>query len=635
MFSEYESSKVYFKGKWAAIVTLIMVFMSLFHMYYNSYGSLMSIQFRAAHLAFVLALIFLIYPSKKGVKKVKPSKIDVLLAILGACIALYMFFIYNVFAISGKLPDTKDIVIAVVGILLIFEAVRRAAGMALVILSIIFLLYARFGNLAPGGFKIVPFTFERIIYQIFYTDTGIFGTVLGVSATFIFLFILFGAFLGENKSSDFFNDLSLAAAGSKPGGPAKVALLGSAIMGTISGSAVANVATTGTITIPLMKKVGYKSHFAGAVEAVASSGGSIMPPVMASAAFIMAEILGVSYTVVIKAALIPALLYYLAVWVMVDLEAKKLDLKGLPKDEIPDLKHVLKTRGHLVIPVLILMYLLISGRTPLFAGFWGIISTIVVSSIKDETRLSIAGIMVALREGAIASLSAASTCAIVGIIIGVTSMTGLGPMFANNIVSMAQGNVFLAMVLTAIACLILGMGLPTAACYITAAVVAAPALIRMGILPIAAHLFVLYYAILSNLTPPVALASFTAAGIADANLNKVALTGLKLGSAGFIVPFMFCYSPILLLEGQFYAVQLIITLITAGIGIIALGASMDGYFITKLNIIERNAFFIAAILTIKPGIYTDLAGLLILAILIMTLRIKSKGREKMELDADN
>ncbi len=533
-----------------------------------------------------------------------------------------MFRMYQVFAVTCDLPNNYDLWVAEIGIALLFEAVRRATGWPLVILAIIFILYAKYGNLAPGGFKIAPFSTFRILHQLFYTETGIFGLVLGVSATFIFLFIMLGAFLGENKSSQLFNDISLAAAGHISGGPGLVAVLGSALMGTISGSAVANVATTGTITIPLMKKVGYKSEFAGAVEAVASSGGSIMPPVMASAAFIMAEMLGVPYTRVILAAFIPAVLYYLALVAMLLLGARKNDMKGLPKEDLPSLKAVLKARGHLLIPVAAVMYLLISGRTPLFAGFWGIVLTVVVSWFRADTRMSLAAVVRALREGAFSSLIPAAACAVVGIIVGVASMPGVGTMLAGNIVEAAGGSLAIALVLTMFACLILGMGLPTAACYITAAVVAAPALIRLGVMPIAAHMFVLYYAILSNLTPPVAVASFTAAGIAESSPNKVALTGLRLGSAGFIVPIMFCYSPILLLQGDFAWSEALLAVVTAMVGVLCLGVALQRYLLTHLNLLEAAVFLAVAILMIKPGLTTDLIGLGLLLVGVLSQYLK-------------
>ncbi|MEW6625050.1 MAG: TRAP transporter permease [Bacillota bacterium] len=621
-----------FQGKWAIVVSLITIVMAGFHLYYNSYGIMMAIQLRSAHLAFVLVLIFLLFPIKKGTPKQKPTILDLVLSLAGAGVAMYMYYIYNDFAVTGRLPDTIDLLIAFLGIVVLFEACRRTVGWPLVILSVFFLVYAKYGNLAPGNFKIVPFSTERIIYQMYYTETGIFGTVLGVSATYIFVFILFGAFLGENKSSEFFNDISLAIAGHRSGGPGKVAILASGVMGTISGSAVANVATTGTITIPLMKRVGYKPYFGAAVEAVASSGGSLMPPIMASAAFIMSEILGVPYLKIITAALIPALLYYLALWVMLDLEARKMGLKGLPKEQLPKVKNIIISRGHLAIPLTIVIYLLFSGKTPLFAGFWGICSTIVISSLRAQTRMSLAKILSALRSGAISSLSPAIACATVGIVVGISSMTGLGTMMATNIIDISGGNLMIALIMTMIASIVLGMGLPTAACYITAATVAAPALIRMDVLPIAAHLFVLYYAVLSNLTPPVALASFTAAGIADAPPNKVAMTGLKLGLAGFIVPMMFVYSPILLLQVDPLPVwDLVQVIITAVIGIICLGAGMEKYFMLNLNRIEQALFLIVALVMIKPGLTTDIIGAVILAITLTSQIIRRKKTTQKEI----
>ena len=624
------TSKTRLTGFWAVVVSLICITMSVAHLLFNSYWDMVSIEKRSLHLAFVFVIVFLVYPlrRKAGNKKLAPSILDIALALFSAGMCLYMYWIYEEFAFEGTMPDAMDIYLAFGAILLLFEACRRTTGWPLVILCTIFLLYAVYGNYAPGGFRIVPFSFQRVVYQLFYTDTGIFGTVLGVSATFIFMFILFGAFLGETKSSEFFNDLSLSLAGHKPGGPAKVALIASMAMGTISGSAVANVATTGTITIPLMKRVGYSADFAGGVEAVASTGGSIMPPIMASAAFLMAEMLGIPYLTVIQAALIPALMYYLALWVMLDLEARKKNLSGIPKDQLPNVKEVILKRGHLLIPIVFVIAMLITGRTPLFCAFWGVISVVVLSSLHKETRLSLAGICTALRDGAIQSMSPAVACAIVGIIVGVSSMTGFGPMMVGNIIEFSAGNLAIAMVLTMIAALILGMGLPTAACYITAATIAAPALVKLGVPPIAAHMFVLYYAILSSLTPPVALASFTAAGIAECSPLKVSIVGLRLGAAGFIVPMMFIYSPGLLMEfGGMSGLDIVLMLVTAVIGIIALGASLEKYFMLPLDIWEQLGGFAVALLMIKPGMTSDLIGVGILVLLL--IRIYSRKRQSL------
>ncbi len=626
--SDLKVGKSHFQGRWAIFISLAAVAISLMLLWFNSYGRIMGVHLRGYHLGTIMPMVFLCYPWRKGKPKCKPNVVDIILAIVSFYCLIHMVRRYDVFSTTGVRMDTFDFWVAVVGILLIMEATRRTAGWALVIMSAVFLFYAHYGNLFPGGFKIVPFSVNRIVYTMFYTDTSIFGTVLGISATYIFLFILFGSFLGENKSSEFFTDLALAVSGDKAGGPGKVAVLSSALMGSISGSAVANVATTGVITIPLMKRVGYKPHFAGAVEAVASSGGQILPPVMASAAFIMAEMIGVSYLTVITAALIPAILYYVACWIMLDLEARKNHLVGIPKEELPKLKTVMKTRGHLILPLLILVVMLVMGRTALYAGFWGILSTIVVSAFNKETRLHLKNYLAALRDGAIQMLSVAMPCAIVGIVVGVCSMTGVGVMMAGNLIDMANGNLLLGAVLTMVVCLILGMGLPTAACYITAAVVVAPALVEMGMPAISAHLFVLYYAVLSNLTPPVALASYTAAGIADCSVNKTAFTGFKLGLTGFIVPFMFVFSDVLLLQGGHSLFETVGAIISAMIGVLFLSVGLQKYCykVGSISFVECGLYLAAAICCMIPGTVTDLIGLAIAAVTFLARYLTKKRR---------
>ena len=623
MLRTIQTSGARLNGFWAIVLSLLCIGMSITHLLFNSYWELVSIDKRALHLAFVLLIVFILYPVKRSSgPKTAPSILDLALGLFGAGMCIYMFYMYEIFAFEGEMPDKIDLFLASIAILVMFEATRRSTGWPLVILCSIFFFYPLVGHYAPFGLKIAPFSFNRIVYQMFYSDNGIFGTVLGVSATFIFMFVLFGAFLGETKSSDFFNDISLALAGHKPGGPAKVAVIASMTMGTISGSAVANVATTGTITIPLMKRVGYSPHFSGGVEAVASTGGSIMPPVMASAAFIMAEILGIPYLVVIKAALIPAMMYYLALWMMLDLEARKLKLSGLSRDQLPSVKHVLMTRGHLLIPIVLIISLLVSGRTPLFCAFWGIVFAVGASMLRKETRMSLPGLLAALREGAIQAIGPSMACAIVGIIVGVSAMTGFGPLVVGSIIDFSGGNLPITLVLTMIACLILGMGLPTAACYITAATIAAPALIKIGVPPISAHLFVLYYAVLSSITPPVALASFTAAGIAESTVNKVSWIALRLGAAGFIVPMMFIYSPGMLMDfSGMSPLEVILMFVTILMGIMALAISVAGYFVVLLGKVEQACFFAVAILMISPSLSSNMIGLCLLA--IMAFRIHS------------
>ena len=607
---EVESRFRKYSGTWAKAVTVIAVSMSLFHLYTAGFGSLMFIKQRAVHLAFLLILAFLLYPATAKSPKERPSTLDLCLAVLAAMAALYNVFYFDALNLRGGIANFRDYFWGVICMLLVLEAGRRALGKELPILAIVFLLYALFGDRIPGVFGHTGFTAKRIIYHMFLSSEGLFGITLGVSATYIFLFILFGAVLGETGMARFINDFSTAIAGHAPGGPAKIATIASGLLGTINGSAVANVATTGSFTIPLMRSIGYAPYFAGAVEAVASTGGQIMPPVMGAAAFVMAEFLGESYTRIMIGAAIPALLYYLACYMMVHLEASRTGLKGLPREQLPNLKEVVKARGHLVIPVVAIVYLLLQGRPPLFAGFWGIIVALITAQLRASTRLSLPSLIKALEMGARGAVSVGLACATVGFIVGVTGLSGFGLVLGDNIVSLAHGNVAATLALTMIAALVLGMGLPTTACYIVAATVAAPALIKIGVLPLAAHMFVFYFACLSNLTPPVALAAYTGAGIAGASPGKTGWTAVRLGIAGFIVPFVFVYSPVLLFEAPNIGV-LVLAAATACIGVVALAVAAEGFLFEKVSLLERGLLFAGALTLIVPGLATDLIGLVL------------------------
>jgi len=410
------------------------------------------------------------------------------------------------------------------------------------------------------------------------------------------------------------------------GGPAKVAIFASGLLGTINGSSIANTATTGAFTIPLMKKVGYKPYFAGAVEAASSTGGQIMPPVMGAAAFIMSEFLGVSYAWIIKAAIVPAILYYFGIFMSVHLVAKKERLKGLPRDILPDFKTVMKTRGHLVVPIVVVIFLLVTGRTPVFSAFWGTLSVIAVSSLRKETRMGPARILAALEAGARSALGVAIACAIVGFVIGTSSLTGLGLTISNNLVELAGGNVLLTLVLAMIGSLILGMGLPTTANYIVTSTIVAPALVKLGILPIAAHMFVFYFGIIADITPPVCLAAFTGAGIAGASPAKTGLTATKLAIAAFILPYMFVYSPQLLLQDVTLG-GMISILATSVIGIACVAGSTMGYFIINDNLLERILLLASGLLMIKPGHTTDIIGFALAGIVVLW-QLQRKKRQR-------
>ncbi|MBO8168392.1 MAG: TRAP transporter permease [Thermoanaerobacteraceae bacterium] len=610
---------------WARVVAAIAIAFSLFQLYIAGFGALEAIKQRALHLGFVTILIFLLYPGRKDARWDRPTVIDITLASGSLAVALYLVFRYTSFAISGGFANNVDYVFGALAVLLTLEAGRRCIGKELTILASLFLLYSYFGNLIPGSFGHQGYSITRIIEHMYLSTNGIYGIALGVSTAYIFLFILFGAFLGETGMATFINEMSLALAGRSPGGPAKVAIFASGLMGTINGSAVANVATTGAFTIPLMKQTGYKPHFAGAVEAVASTGGQVMPPIMGAAAFLMAEILEIPYGRIMLAAVLPALLYYLAAFTMVHIEAIKLGLKGLPADQLPSARKAFRERGHLVIPLIVIIWLLVKGVTPTYAAFYGIIATIITSLLRPATRLSVRGLLRALEAGARGAMGVAIACAVVGLIIGTTSLTSLGMVLGDNIVALAGGSQLVTLMLTMVTCIILGMGMPTTAVYIVAATMAAPALVKINVDPLAAHLFVFYFGNISNVTPPVALAAFTGAGIAGADPTKVGWTAARLAIAGFIIPYMWVYSPALIAQGE--PLHILTSAVTAIIGVIALGMAAQNYFLRKTTKLERLLLLGAALMLIKPGVVTDAGGLGMFAIvyLIQKLQLRQEN----------
>ncbi|MCM3587304.1 TRAP transporter permease [Mesobacillus maritimus] len=603
-------------GKAAKVLTAIAVIWSLFQIFAAGSGVFDAITLRAWHMMFLLVVTFLLYPiTKKGKRTVKfPPVFDLICILLSIASTGYLLVSYQTIVLRGGYLLLPDYIFGAIGILMIFEAARRVVG-NLAILAFIFLLYNFLGSYIPGIFGHGGFSVNRVIDYLFYGSEGVFGIAIGVSATFVFLFILFGAFLSRSGFSQFINDFALTIAGRSPGGPAKVAVIASSLMGMINGSALANVATTGTLTIPLMKKNGYKARFAAAVEAVASTGGQFAPPIMGAAGFVMAEYLGVSYTVVMVAAIIPAILYYLTLIMVVHFEAKRLGLKGLSKENIPKAMDVLKKQGHLSLPLIVLMGLLFMGYTPLYAAVFSIIACVVASWLRKETRMGLKEIILALEEGAKGAVGVAVACAVIGVIIGTVSLTGLGLNFGYAVMNYTNDSLLIAGLLVMLMSIILGMGVPGVAAYVIVATVGAPVLINLGVTPLAAHMFVLIYACLSNITPPVALASYVAAGIAGTNQNQVSLTAVKLGLTGFILPFFFIFNPALLLGANPYS-ESIIPAITAIIGCISLAAGLQGWFLMKANLIQRIIFTIVGVLMIIPGSLTDYAGIGLLGIVL-------------------
>ncbi len=594
------------------IVFLACVGLALFHLYTAWTGPLVTLMHRAVHTTIVMALIFLLYPFTKKSDKTKPSLFDWGFAALSLMVGGYIVANYSELVQRAGMPNGLDITMGFVIVALVLEAGRRIAGKEIAILAIIFMAYAYFGPLLPGFISHRGYSLPDIAEYMYLTTEGIFGIAIGVSSTYIFLFVLFGAFLSKSGMGQFFNDVAMAIAGSGKGGPAKVAVVSSGLLGSINGSAVANVVTTGAFTIPLMKKIGYEPEFAGAVEATASCGGQILPPVMGATAFIMAEYLGLPYIKIAAVAVVPAMLYYLGVITIIHLRASKNGLVGLPKDQLPKIGDVMRERGHLLIPLVGLLYLLIKGYTPIYAAFYSILLTIGASAIRKETRMSFKDIIDALEEGTRTALGVAMACATVGLIIGVATLTGFGLKLAGAILFLGKGNLFATLVLTMIACIVLGMGLPSIPAYIITATMAAPALAKMGIPPLVSHMFVFYFGMLANLTPPVALAAFAGAGIAGGNTTKTGIQAVKIALAGFVVPYIFAYNnSLLLIDTTFFEATLVIT--TAVVGVFSLGVGVEGYLFRKTNPLVRLLFFVSAFSLMIPGIQTDLIGMALFA----------------------
>lgn len=608
----------------ALLATVAAVTMSLFHLYTGYFGSLDPWSQRVTHLTLGLLITFLSYPIVKG-KKV--SFIDILLALISLSCGAYIIINMDAIVDRAGMPTTWDVVFGVLTILLVLEMTRRVIGLALVIVAVVFLLYAYFGPYLPEAIAHRGYGIERIATHMYTTLEGIFGVPIGVSATFVILFVIFGAFLEATKTGDFFINIANSIAGRARGGPAKVAVISSSFFGTISGSAVANVVGTGTYTIPLMKRTGYTPPFSASVEAVASSGGQLVPPVMGAAAFVISEMTGESYLTICIAAIIPSFLYYIALFTSVDREARRVGLQGMREDEVPPFMGTLKSRGYLAISALVLIYLLaVKMTSPSYAAFWAIMSSLVLSSIKKETRLNLKGLVRALESGAKSALSVVAACAAAGIVVGVVSLTGLGLTFSGAVIALAGGNLYLTLFFTMIASLILGMGLPTTAAYIICAILAVPALTNLGVGVLSAHLFVFYFAIISAITPPVALAAYAGSAIANSEPMRTAVTACRIGLAAFIIPYMFVFNPALLMTGHFLSIAWVT--LTASAGVFMLSCSTIGWFITGMSTWERALLFLASILLIEGRLATDVTAVVLLApVLFQQLSLRRRHRQ--------
>jgi TRAP transporter 4TM/12TM fusion protein len=581
--------------------------MSIYHLWAATFGAPEAMMHRSVHLTFTFGLIFLTSLSsrKKGLSLVMD-----LVLLAAAMISMAHIFLNYEYVVT-RYPYVQslsgwDFWLGIVVTLLLLEASRRTIGWALPLTAVAFLLYGLFGQHLPGLLRHTGFSLETLIDQLYLTTEGIFGIPLGVSATYVILFVIYGAFLEESGTGEAFTNFATSLVGGTKGGPGKISCVSSSLFGTISGSAVANVMVDGWLTIPLMKRAGFRPQAAAAIEATASTGGQIMPPVMGAAAFVMAEFTGISYVDICKHALVPALLYYLALFMAIHFEASRSGLLGLPKEERPSLSSVMKEKGHLFIPIGVIVYFMIAGFTPMLACLYAIASVLPSSFLRKESRMDLRKILRALEAGARNMLPVAAACACAGIVVGIINLTGLGLKFTGIMLDVAGGSLAPALILTMITGIILGMGLPTTAAYIVQASLLIPALIKLGVPVIAAHLFVFYFAILSAITPPVAMAVYAAAGISGSNVWQTGLQAVRMGATGFIVPFMFVYGPSLLLMGNW--LEIIMAIISASVGVILLSAGLMGWFVGETRLWQRGLLVLSATLLIKPGLTTDLVG---------------------------
>ena len=625
---------------WRQYITVIIsIIFVLFQLYATLSGTVTAQILRATHLAFVQFLAFLLFPATKKMPRNTLPFYDVLLGLAGAGCWMYIVINFQSLVRRSGNNTTLDVVIGIIGILILFESCRRIVGLPIMTIASVFVIYAFVGKYLPGFLHHRGYSLQRVVCHLFYNTEGIMGTPIGACSTFIFLFILFGALLEKTGIGQFFIDVCNAIAGGASGGPAKVAVLSSALLGTVSGSSVSNTVGSGSFTIPMMKKLGYKAEFAGAVEASASTGGQLMPPIMGAAAFLMAESLGMPYITIVKAAVIPALLYFTGIFITVHLEAKKLGLKGLPREQLPRFLPLFLTKGYMILPLIVIIWFLCAGKTAVFAALMGIVACLLIGmavSIVDLAKgrkptfgsRDLIDVMCAAARNII---SVAIACGMAGIIIGIVTLTGLGLKLGAGLVSLAGGKLFLTLIFTMLASIILGMGAPTTANYLITSTITAGAIIQLDVQPLAAHMFAFYFGIIADVTPPVALAAIAGAAIAKARPMKTAFNATKLAIGAFIIPYMFVYnSQMLMIDASVGRILFIIT--TALIGMFGISVALEGYgfnftgimhgsdkpkaVITTFDVIERVLFAAAGLLCVIPETRSDIIGLIMMAVLI-------------------
>ena len=620
-----ESNVRIWEGVPKYVVSGLLIAFSLFLMWMNLVSTWSETKRRPLFLGLVILLVFIVFPMRKGAVQ-RVNRIpwyDIILAIVGASPYLYFFFNEQDLMIRATRINQLEVVLGIVGALILFECCRRVVGLPILVVATCFIAYAFYDGKS----------LKRIVYDLFYTTNGIHGTPIGGCSTYIALFIIFGAFLEATGISNFFISCANALAGWATGGPAKVAVISSALCGMVSGSSVGNTVTTGSVTIPMMKKTGYPPEFAGAVEASASTGGQIMPPIMGAAAFLMAEMVGVPYSDIIRRAILPAILYFTGIFLQVHLRAKRLDLKGIPRNELPKWGQLLP-KIYLLIPLVVLVVIIMSGYTMARSAIIATILCIVISLVdkavdtffyhqKNDT--SIFTFLRALENGARNCLSIGIACGVAGIIAGVVTLTGLGQIFISAIVGVANGQLMIALFFTMITCIVLGMGVPTTANYIIMATTCAPILVTgMNMDPIAANMFVFYFGIVADITPPVALAAYAGSAIAKANPMKTAFQATRLAIAAFLIPYIFALNPAMLFINStpFQVVQIIIT---SFIGMAGVAAGLEGYLIKNMNVLERIMVAAGGLAMLIPGTVTDLIGVgLVVVVIVFQLLHKDK-----------
>lgn len=608
---------------------IIAICWSVFHLYTAAFGAFPAFVQRAIHVSFALSLAFSLFSISKNKKHNVWKIVDGVTIVLPLLIGSYLLYHADRLTSRNWFVDSVqalDLWLGIIFIILVIEVSRRTVGNVITILAVLFITYGFTGPYFSGLFRHRGLDITDTVDLLFLSPDGIFGVPIGVATDYVFYFILFGAFLKVSGGGQLFNDLAFRLTRRSKGGPAKAAVVSSALMGSISGSAVANVASTGIFTIPLMKRAGYSKKDSAAIEALASTGGQLMPPIMGAAVFIMAEMLGVLYVEIMMAALIPALLYYISIFVIVHIKASKKKIDTL-QEEMAKKQEKIISRIHLLFPMVTLITLIFMGYSLQRAALWSILFVVIISYLRRATFLKFTDILSALESGAQQAIKVTIPCAIAGIIVGIIGFSGLGLNFTSLIVQWSFGNVILALILTAIGCIILGMGMPTTAAYIMAATLLAPALQNFGIHPISAHMFVLFFAVLSMITPPIALAAYSAAGISGSGTNETGVRAFVLSTSSFLIPFSFVFNPALLLLGETH--QIIWSTFATMIGVVTLSSSVVGYLCSNLMWLTRIVMLPAALLMIAPGVVTDLIGMAIfVAILVFQYIKKYKGADK-------